>query len=84
MKLRIEWGSRAVKFKEKVSNQGQERLTNKCWLEKIEKGERDNYCKERRQYYNRLGFSSAEIENLKSLKKEINKKRRVTRIFKIL
>ena len=37
MKLRIKWGNRAVKFEEEISKQGQERLTNKCWLEKIEK-----------------------------------------------
>lgn len=71
-KLKIGWSKRAVKFEEKVGKMGDERLVKMCFLEKMEQGEKDRYSLERKKYYNSLGLSTKEVENMKKAEKIIN------------
>lgn len=42
-----------------------------CWIEKRENGEKELYCQERKNFYNNLGLSTAEIENWKDKEKGV-------------
>lgn len=70
-KLKIGWGGRAIRFEEKVSKLGEERLTKMCWLEKREGEAKSGYCKDRKNYLNNLGFSELEIVNMRNREEQI-------------
>lgn len=70
-KMDIDWGKRAVKFEMKIERLGEERLMKVCWLEKMEREEKDRYSKQRVGFYNGLGWSTREIENRKRAGKNI-------------
>ena len=71
-KLMCDWGRRAVKYEEKIYKQKDNRLTTMCWLEKLEKGEKDKYSMDRIAYFNRLGYSSLAVENIRRAGKKMS------------
>lgn len=60
-----------MKFELKLNTLEEERLTEVCWLEKIELGEKDNYSSQRKGLYNNLGWSTIEVENMIRLEKNL-------------
>ena len=72
-KMKIGWGSRAVKYEEKIRTLDDSRLTKMCWKEVTTDAVQSQslYTKERKEFYNSLGLSEAEVENMRAAEKEI-------------
>ena len=56
-KLALQWGARAIRYEEKLSKLGGNRLVKICWEEKNNENLGDLYSTEREKYYNDAGFS---------------------------
>lgn len=76
-KMKIEWAIRAVKFEEKISKVGEDRLIKMCWKEKLVEKATDKlkstYNKERKQYYNNVGLSEIEVQNMIERNRNVHK-----------
>lgn len=72
-KLKIGWGSRALRFEGKVSRLRDERLTKMCWVEKGVEKELLGYSREKKNYLNNLGFSEAEVVNMREREDQVEK-----------
>lgn len=64
--LKIDWGSRAVKYEEKICSLGEDGLTKLCWMKKCRENSQIGYWKDGESIFNRLGFSEVEIEVMKN------------------
>ncbi|XP_020297358.1 uncharacterized protein LOC109861916 [Pseudomyrmex gracilis] len=61
-KLKIKWGTRAVRYDMRVRDFEENSLVKKCWWEKRDLKRKDLYSKEKERYYNSKGWSVEAIE----------------------